>query len=325
MHKKTLNILILILAGLIIFQISSNLLFTLNYNNVILKAKAIKLKYIVLNWLENQIYSDEKSLPEFNWQHGTDRFQCSMPILNHNDTTAVQHLSADFRKLRSLFEACPLSNKSYQLDKLINISHIGPSAFKVHLRMDLVRSDFTDKLTKKLDPLCSNWYLDKKINVSEITNELEFGPEVVLQSNNNWTFTTNKSGYYFVKCVDLFEFVYTVLPANMSTLMERRKAYQRNEELALSAVKENPLVKDAEFENCSDQANKNRSKEDKMNVLVIGFDSISSVHFKRVFPLTFAALKQTKGKFDGVFLSNEISYAIASYLFLLILKKFPFL
>lgn len=295
MNKKTFLAALLLL---IVFQLIGNLSLSLSFNKVILTAKVTKLKYIVFNWLENQLYLfkiiEDKSIPNLDLRHD-NQLKCSMPMLDHMDMTAVEHLNADFNKLHTLFEACPLTNNSYHLDALINISYDSEnlSTFKIQLRMDLILRDYPhngDSL------VCSNWYMDKKINVSEETNELEYGTEFLFTQNNNWTLSTGRPGYYFVKCGTLFEFVYTVLPWNMSALMERRKVFQEYERLAVDAVKTSPLIKDAEFEECQSSSD-TESKEKRMNVLMIGLDSISSVHFKRVFPLTLAELEQTKGNY----------------------------
>lgn len=310
MNKKTYLILLLLVTA---FQLACNLLLTLSYNNnaTHINAKVTKLKYIVFNWLENQLYLykivDDKSIPDLDWQHD-NQLKCSMPNLEHMDRTAIAHLDADFNKLHTLFEACPLTNNSYQLDTLINVlgSTSDSATLKIQLRIDLIRQGYTQNGD---DPVCSNWYLDKKINVSEMTNELEFGEEFVFTQKNNWTLSTNKPGYYFVKCVlnraerfkpteTLFEFVYTVLPGNMTVLMERRQVFRQYERLAGDAVRENPLIKDAEFEQCQGSGDDTEKREEqRMNVLVIGLDSISSAHFRRVFPLTFAELEQTAGSY----------------------------
>ena len=87
----------------------------------------------------------------------------------------------------------------------------------------------------------------------------------------------------------------------MSKLMKRRFDFREMEEKFFKPLIEvnEPLAVNAEFKRCESSLVYNE-KEEKMNVLILGLDSVSSSQFRRIFPRTFKHLNATGTIFDSL-------------------------
>jgi hypothetical protein len=153
---------------------------------------------------------------------------------------------------------------------------------------------------------CALQHFDKQLNKSDsfanlkcqniIVAEVKLAKEVFLN------FRIHSSGFYFVNCsfssnLETFKPVYTevisILPSSIKKLVERNKPSREETEKMRQSYekldsKTNPMLKDIKFEEC--EKLDGGELDEKMNVIVIGLDSVSYPNFKRVFPLTYKYL-----------------------------------
>jgi hypothetical protein len=268
------------------------------------KLKAIKVQYVVTNFLEYYVKPVDTNAPDIALT-GNIRSKCRIPRLKFNEKQAMDYLRIDEKRLEALFKACPLTEANATLlSSLVRVTTSNKEVYTVELDMDKIMASF--QLNKQPD--CSLQGFDKKMNVSEIKNELDFPSELVhFTASSNFTINLTQSGYFYLKCHGLnsigiksliFDNVLTVLPYNMSKLMERRLNYRRLEEESFRSLSQpnDPLVVDQEFKRC----NKKSAADEKMNVLILGLDSVSSSQFRRVFPRTFKHLNATGTVFESL-------------------------
>ena len=90
----------------------------------------------------------------------------------------------------------------------------------------------------------------------------------------------------------------------MKDLIEEHKPFVKeikNMQSKFNDSKENPLFDDGNiFEECDinqKESKKTQALKDKINVLILIFDSTSFNHFQRIFPLTFKYLQNLKNNF----------------------------
>ncbi len=270
-----------------------------------LKFKALKAQYIVTNFLEYYVKSVDNNVLDVVLTVGIGS-NCRIPKLNFNNWQAINYLKIDEKRLENFFASClPRSENATSLNSLVKISVSDEELYTVQLKMNKIMKNF--QLDKQ--PHCSLLNFDKKMNVSEIENKLEYLTDQTFYFTSNSNFTTNltRFGYFYLRCEAsnsfgikslIFDNVLTVLPYNMSKLMERRFKFKRLEKERFDTLTEpnNHLVVDAEFERCS----KKSEIKEKMNVLILGLDSVSSAQFRRVFPRTYEYLNKAGSIFESL-------------------------
>ena len=99
-------------------------------------------------------------------------------------------------------------------------------------------------------------------------------------------------GHYHVECKNLsnktfYEDVFTILPRNMSRLIEDKKDIYK---IVNNATKDSRNKTDHLFESCDKPDNKAYKKE-PLNIFFIFIDSFSHNHAKRMIPRTYEYLK----------------------------------
>jgi hypothetical protein len=269
-----------------------------------------KLFYELNDIFEYYFRRVDQSLPEFTLSSENDANTnklCLMPVLNYKEKLAMQFLDSDFASLKSTIEMCekyqPQNEQDgFVLEHLIKREFVSINqtheAYLINLNVKMIEKKF-DLSRKNLK--CFMNRFDKKINVSEEYEDLEMF-EPISEFNETFELVLKVHGFYYLKCfksyfsrrVKLIDHVYAIYPRNMSILVEqRRSSYGKHVEdfkksfknKTTQALLENSYAK----ENCADTRSKT---EQKMNVLIIGIDSVSANHFKRVFPKTFAYLNE---------------------------------
>ena len=133
---------------------------------------------------------------------------------------------------------------------------------------------------------CTIELFDKKYNVSEL-NTIETIEKFVFKKENNYTINLKRHGFYYIKCINLGalynSFIYdetvNIFPRNMSILIDEKR------DMILKG-----FGSELKFEKEEIKFTKNKAifnAEEKMNVLMIGIESMSYRHLKRSMPLTF--------------------------------------
>lgn len=153
---------------------------------------------------------------------------------------------------------------------------------------------------------CNAQLFDKLMNDDEDYQRLTtFGNERKFERIFDFTLYFDKHGYYTIRCVkrtilkiSTFYFVYNLLPYDMSELMRDRQKYQKTELEKAKLINETPET--IKFIENDINLTKEFQLNNKMNLLVIGFDSLSYNHFRRLFPQTYDYLNKE--------LENAITY-----------------
>ena len=157
---------------------------------------------------------------------------------------------------------------------------------------DLTKETKIDKKRVK----CKVESVDKSLNISEsfinvITKTKTFSKK------EKYELCFSNHGYYYAYCyksvnvsLKIYEDTYLILPKNMSKLVDERLKYKKLEKkgnnLTYEADNDDQYLKFLDTKN-------NLLLEKKMNVLMLGFDSLSYQHFQRVMPITFNYLTKS--------------------------------
>lgn len=281
-----------ILVILVFLTVTINLLYTNSW-----QIQTARVYYIVNNFVEYYVRPIDKYQPDLSLTSSTNSL-CRIPKLQFDHPQALKYLAEDASILETIFNACHMNNS--KLTSLAQTSVNSQEVYKIYLNMSLIIKNF--QLTKSAK--CTLQTLDKKMNVTESLNELDLGSINYFPASH--TLQVTQPGYYYISCWSnsklrnslVFDTVLTVLPYNMSKLMQKRFAFRGIERDALKNLVEpgDPLVVDKEFERCHEHP----VNKKKMSVLVIGLDSISTSQFRRVFPRTYKHLTGDSTIFENL-------------------------
>jgi len=257
----------------------------------ILKMFFFIMLLLTIAYIVSYLYIDEKSV----FIELKIAKSCFKSNFQYDDPIATSYLSKNAHKLKDKFDKCRLNESNIdQFNRFLIISDISTSETEdFEIKLDANKLTDVYKLTST--PICSIQRFQKKMNCSEKNKKLIYSNLNRFNSNNNFRLRLNTSGFYFLSCLNnsskttIFEDVFTILPYNMSA-NKRHKPFKNS---ALFSM-------DLNFEKCeSDESNQKESNKIKMNVLLIGLDSVSSHHMRRVFPLTYEFLNR-----NGVCFTN---------------------
>jgi hypothetical protein len=175
----------------------------------------------------------------------------------------------------------------------LNISHKLDFIYSIKLNVKYILKHFK---TEEGSLICRAEKFDKKFNVTE-RNQLEIFSRFTFEKKYDYTIFFENYGFYYVGCFEkllncsevlIYDETYNIFPRNMSKFIDERREYYKYEK---SSNEED--IKFLDF--------KNTLKLDKkMNVLMIGLDSMSSEHLRRSMPLTYEYLTNQ--------LTNSIMY-----------------
>ena len=263
---------------LVTFSCNYALVLMLRFNQFVYWSKGI---------LERFVYAKDTSTPIFSLSLNNQTLKnhmCIMPILDYEDKNSVYYLDLDYSYLKPIFNECD-ENKDF--DEILTVLY--PSG---RLLLDKIKLEEYFKVEKSK---CFAQQIDKKLNSTEETQELVNIGQVLEfhEMNLNYELNIKRSGVYYVFCVQdslrkstIYSNVKTVLVQNMTDLIENRKKIRKN--VANFKRQFNYTNEDwKETDKCfTDDVN----GDPKMNVLILGIDSVSYNHFKRIFPLTFSYL-----------------------------------
>ena len=147
-------------------------------------------------------------------------------------------------------------------------------------------------------PTCSIQQFDKDMN--QIENVKMIGKKMVFLRAEGYHLVVEKHGFYYLECFVegrlKFNTVFTVLPRDMRSLIDDNKyAAQISMEFKNSFRDSsiNPLVNDVNYEKCGNFSEK-IADINKMNVLIIGFEYVSSFDIKSGLPETYTFLQSLK-------------------------------
>ena len=154
-------------------------------------------------------------------------------------------------------------------------------------------------------PTCSIQQFDKEMD--QIENVKMIGPKIVFLRADGYRLVIDKHGFYYLECFVegrlKFNTVFTVLPRDMRVLIDDNKyaaeiLMEFKNSFRDSSI--NPLVNDVNYEKCGNFSEQ-IDNINKMNVLIIGLESVSSYDVKSGLPETYSFLQSLK---DIVFYEN---------------------
>lgn len=236
-----------------------------------IRVKVNKLIYIIQDFVDHYIaklnlVEDNEFLDLSSQSNNSKCFLADH--VNTRSKLAEQYLQSDHQLLKKIFDSCK-TNLSYE--KIIK------------REQNLIKLDFN--LLSKLSDThlsqirCNAYRFEKKMDVSEQDKEIEMIDRVYKFSTDQIQVDTH--GFYYVICQNaatkyskIFDKIITVYPSDMSVLMTDRQNFTTSNH---SSVHDLPGLSFSQ-------------DNEKMNVLIMGIDSVSSNHFRRIFPLTFKYL-----------------------------------
>ena len=226
---------------------------------------------------------------------------CNLIQVEFNNSKAIKYLNENFKRLNQQFVEC--ENISHRPEVLIEYGQsVDRYTFKI---INLNNQSSTKCLARH--------FFKEARNTSESQSILD--EKESLPFNEHLLLVVNKTGFYHIHCnanITIFDSIITVLPKNMSLLIE---ANQKNKNIVnkikskLNDSTLNPFLSDGNLYNkCNQQ---NNSQDSKMNVLFIAFDSVSRNHFRRVFPNSLNYLQNTMKNnfiFDNLMVVGKNTY-----------------
>ena len=243
-----------------------------------------------------------------------EKQSCVPTKFDWNGKEAKEAVRESYERIHHQSIACPLNGtKVNLLNKLIKITEKvlenGSELYNITLQIDEIKNAF--KLTA--DPNFTVQKFDKPMDQSE-NRKLVFGE--TLNKTGKYSVITNLTGFYHVNCfkndinkTHVFSYTYTVLPVDMNKLKETTSPYRKAIDGMLAPFKHSPVASDTDFDRCETDNSKTNDST-KMNILMIGFDSISNYNFRRVFPLTYQYLD---GAEDATIFENFNTIAENTY------------
>jgi hypothetical protein len=287
---------------LIFANIILTVLFQSNLKNSVEEKKRFKIE-------ENIAHTPKE-------EHDQVNHLCQMPELMLYNKKVMNTIEYEKNIMKERWENC--SNPNFEIDSLIQIIRndvmvkFDEGEENLTLKLDVSAIKVNFNLLEKDDLLCSFLKFDKKLNVSERSQLFEyFGEGIIFEPTKNYEINLNESGFFYLRCsiknttkglekqqenrVKIFDYVYTILPTDMQRLAKRRNEFKKYIDDFLTRKGIDSNSKNNHFKNafinddCPSKKSDSREKS-KMNVLMIGLDSISNVHFDRVFPLTLKFL-----------------------------------
>ena len=247
--------------------------------------------------------------------------RCFAPnFSNYHHDIAMDYVKVWNNEFRQYFNMCPINEKdNFELDGILEISQSSinnDETYTVKLNIGALES-YLNKVNKSFQQnykcyMQNIWKKDNKPEIGKI-HDLKFGEKYVFTSN---TLTLKNFGHYVLKCLnernEVFEYVYTIWPLNMTLAQE--SGYKDKQSVLkliepLNNVLNTFLIKDSEFNECGSLLESN-TNDKRMNVLMIGIDSVSYNNMQRVFPLTYNYLKELENNviFDNYNSIGENTY-----------------
>jgi hypothetical protein len=329
-NKKRL--LVILLLGFVLTLYSINLLFITN-SSVLIRIR--QCKYIINNFVDYYLPDDEglssQDIIKFNYMRENDANehfvhhaessssnQCNMPVLDYRNNVSMYYLNEDYTALSSIFDSCDRNEtlkKMFKTNSLKNLLKFDVIQKKKNEIYQILIDVSLLKLTLKLDETadrfkCFAQQFNKPINKSEEDFGVDMSEKIYEFTESKKPFYTveinDEFGYYYIYCkhdksqVVFFDYLINVYPKDMSKLAENRLLFREyNHQFKMNINDEEKKSKFYENHIISSDTHRAKNEpvkdEEKTNVLVIGIDSVSANHFRRIFPLTYDFLKNDLG------------------------------
>ena len=225
----------------------------------------------------------------------------STTICKHIDLTLGRKIAIEYLKKAKAHNDCNKAKeffqvKEYLLDKdaMSKLKQLFEEKTSLngskYLKNNLIYStQLNAEIIENEQLKCTIEKFDRKYGSGE-NLDVETLYKLKFQKTYNYTLYLKAHGFYYISCFNsldklIYGDVLNLLPYNMSKLIEEKKPKIKHE---------NQQIKFLNLEN-------NLKVDAKMNVLIIGIDSLSYEHLRRTMPITFDYLTNK--------LENNIMYS----------------
>jgi len=216
--------------------------------------------------------------------------------IDANNPIAIKHYRENIQRYMPEFNECFKKEKANDLIKIDE-----NNTLQIDIDGILKRYDLSIKLE------CYAQTIDKTMDKKERNYNLLYSHRYLVKSK----LILNEHGFYYIHCVDemnklrvIHQDIRLVLPKYMSYLKVKSLPYKQKLEVIRdeqidSDNSVNPLLTDLNLLNdqcllntATEEAKKKNEFNSKMNVLILGIDSLSFPHLKRSFPRFYKFLSQ---------------------------------
>ena len=231
----------------------------------------------------------------------------------HMDFTSMDHVKKSFEELKDIYDKCEYNQNDYinivfiKNTLVLNKSEI----FAVKINITNVLNFIGDANFTELDLNCNIQLFVKDLDKPECLenislNRVMVGDKLNLSNVNEFTALAYEPGFYELNCFinsnqsPIFKDIFNIFPEDMTKLIIKNKYYfdqieESKENFKKQDSRKNPMLSDGDlFEECDNQNNQSKTL-DKMNIIMLYFDSVSNAQFQRIFPQTFEYLNSLNG------------------------------
>lgn len=219
-------------------------------------------------------------------------YKCDPITIEVNNPIALKHYRDNTNRYMPEFNKCFQKESAAHLIKISRGNSLDEEAYLIQIDFDKLAFRYELASNASTSVNCHAELFDKSVNIKERNWNLKTIRNFTFDANLN--LAVNSNGFYHIYCAldkeVFFEDVRLVLPTNMSLLKEKTKPYflklkRMKENSARLDSSSNPMLDDLELitdEKCYSKAKS--VNETRMNVLMLGIDSLSFPHLKRSFP-----------------------------------------
>lgn len=232
---------------------------------------------------------------------------CDYADIPFNNSDALKEILNEWKVMKPRYDKCYFNNVSKNLYLTVKTSHISQlndlnikqiksknyqtniDLYKISIDIDFLKSNL--KLNQT--PICEAYRFDRIPNDDRY--RFRVGVLHKFETTYDYDLIVNEHGLYHIYCkndsnVIIFNDVKLILPVNMSLLNdERQKNIEMEKKLPQQIESNLPLVTNKQIKYCKTSEEMNNNK---MNVFILGLDSVSYNHFRRMFPETFEYLNE---------------------------------
>ncbi len=234
---------------------------------------------------------------------------CDYSSISFNNSEALKEIEYEWKIMKPRYDKCYFNNKTSNLHLTVRLSHsiddneliikkqIKAKSYSNNTHLYKISIDINFlKVNLKLNhtPVCEAYRFDRKTNDDRYRGRVSILYR--FESVYNYDLILNEHGLYHIYCkndsnVIIFNDVKLILPVDMSLLNDERQENIEMEKKLPQRIESNlPLVINKQIKYC--KTNEKMNNNNKMNVFILGLDSVSYNHFRRMFPKTFEYLNE---------------------------------
>ncbi len=222
-------------------------------------------------------------------------------IFRFDNPVALTHVRKSYQQVNKAYKDCPLNeDDNFEIDRFVTIRESPQNSqmesYQITVAIDLIEKSIFGSNGSLFISKCTLEQIWKRSNFKETGNKKElFRGELLKVTRNKNMTTSNRSGTILLRCYSeqkqgvVFQYAYQFFPLNMTRVKELRKGDKLNVEKIVGSMNSSSVINDAEFsfDGCGSV---NTGIPKRMNVLMIGTDSLSYNQMRRVLPRTYKYL-----------------------------------